>query len=103
MRSRDIQTLVDAVEAAYGPIELFASSPEEEHGTCFKLAGIPATFSVLTLEGTLPSGVYDVQIEGIPPGDYLYVAQVSLSAFLELVSQMRRPQLQWPEIASETS
>ncbi len=96
MRSPEIQKLVEAVETTYGPIELYGSIPSEEHGTCFKVAGIPATFSVDTLDGTLPPGRYDVQIDGIPLVSYIYTAEVSLSGFLELLSQMRGPIDEWP-------
>ena len=48
MRSPGIQRLIDAVEAAYGSVALYGSDPAEEHGTCFTLAGVPATFSVHT-------------------------------------------------------
>jgi hypothetical protein len=96
MRSAVIQKLIDAVEAAYGPVTPYGSNPSEEHGTCFKIAGTPATFSVLTLEGTLPPGQFDIQIEGVPPGDYIYTAVVSLDEFLELVSRFGHSKDEWP-------
>jgi len=96
MRSREVQHLIDAVEAAYGTVELFGSVPTEEHGTCFKLAGTPATFSIHTRDGTLPPGQFDVQIEGVPQGDYIYTAVVPLDEFLELVARVRGPEDQWP-------
>ncbi len=103
MSSPEIQRLVDAVEEAHGQVELYGSSPSEEHGTCFKIARVPATFSVITLEGTLPSGTYDIQIEGSPPGDYLFTAQVSLEGFLKLVAQMCRSEDEWPGISPQAS
>lgn len=69
---------------------------DEEHGTYFKLTGIPATFSVYTREGTLPAGYFDIQIEGVPPGDYLYTDVVSGATLLELVNRLRGPESQWP-------
>ena len=103
MRSQEIQKLIDAVESLHGPVELYGSDPSEEHGTCFTIAGVPATFSVITLEGRLPSGRYDVQIEGSPPGDYIYISEVSLDEFLELVARMGGPQERWPGMNKESS
>lgn len=96
MPSREIQKLIDAVELVHGPITLYGSSSSESHGTGFTIAGVPATFSVLTLDGTLPPGQYNIQIEGLPQGDYVYVDEVDLNAFLELVSRIRGPEDQWP-------
>ena len=53
-------------------------------------------FSALTLDGKLPSGRYDIQIEGLPPGNYVYTAEVDLDAFLELVARMLGREDQWP-------
>jgi hypothetical protein len=72
MRSTEIQRLVDEVESRYGAVTLYGSDPSEEYGTCFFIAGLPATFSVHTQNGELPPGDYDIQIEGIPPGDYIF-------------------------------
>ncbi len=91
MRSRQIQKLIDAVETAHGSVTLYGSDPSEEHGTCFKIAGVPVTFSVHTQEGRLPSGEYDIQIEGVPAGDYIYTSIVTLDTFLELVARVRGP------------
>ncbi len=96
MRSREIQRLIDAVEAVYGPVILYGSGQSEEHGTCFKIAGIPATVSVHTQDGDLPSGQYDVQIEGVPPGDYIFATVLSLEALLEQMARLRGPEDAWP-------
>lgn len=103
MRSQEIQRLVDAVEARFGPVEPYGSAASEGHGTCFKVAEVPATFSVLTLDGTLPPARYDIQIEGSPPGDYLYADEVSLAEFLELVARMSGPEEGWPLMSDESS
>lgn len=95
VRSNEIQKLIASVEAEHGPVTLYGSDPSEEHGTCFTIAGVPATFSVHTQEGKLPPGQYDVQIEGIPPGGYVYTAVVSLEFFLGLVSRVRGPHDEW--------
>jgi hypothetical protein len=96
MRSGSIQNVIDAVEALHGPVTLYGSDPSEEHGTCFKIAGVPATFSVITQDGRLPTGQYDVQIEGVPPGDYLYTSIVSLESLLNLITRVKGPENQWP-------
>ena len=64
MRSGEIQKLIDAVEAAYGPVRLYGSVPSDEHVTCFHAPGAAATLSVHTHDGELPPGRYDIQIEG---------------------------------------
>ena len=96
MRSSEIQRLIDSVDDAHGTIKLYGSVASEEHGTCFTVAGVAATFSVHTQDGSLPSDQYDIQIEGVPPGDYVYTAIVSLSTFLELMSLVSGPEDQWP-------
>ena len=95
MRSRHIQELVDAVEARHGAVQLYGSSPDEVHGTCFIIAGIPATFSVLSLDGKLVE-TYDIQVEGVSPGDYLYIDEVSLPEFMRLVSRYIENHEKWP-------
>jgi hypothetical protein len=96
MRSPEIKKLIDAVEVAHGTIKLYTPEPSDGHGTCFTVDGVAATFSVNTQDGSLPSDQYSIQIEGIPPGDYLYTAIVSLSTFLELMSLVSGPEDQWP-------
>jgi hypothetical protein len=56
-----------------------------------------ATFSVVTLNGTLPPGRFDIQIEGIPPGEYLYQDEVSLDVLLNLIEVMAGPKESWPD------
>jgi hypothetical protein len=103
MRSTEIQRLVDEVESRYGTVTLYGSDPSAEHGTCFIISGVPATFSVHTQDRQLPPEDYDVQIEGIPPGDYIFSSVVSLGTFLELVERMRGPEKQRPGINEEKS
>ncbi|MBR7801721.1 hypothetical protein [Undibacterium fentianense] len=90
MRSHEIQKLIDAVELEYGTIILYGSIAKEEHGTCFMIKDVHATFSVNTNDGELPSGQYDIQIESQPAGDYIYTAAVSLDSFLGLVKTMHK-------------
>lgn len=103
MRSQEIQKLIDAVEAVHGPVTLWGSDALEEHGTCFKIVGIAATFSIHTQDGKLPLGQYDVQIEGVPPGDYIYTSIVSLDILIKLVARMQGSEDQWPSIDEEAS
>ena len=103
MRSRKIQKLIDVVETVYGSVTLYGSDPSEVHGTCFKIPGVRATFSVHTQEGNLPSDQYDIQIEGVPPGDYIYTSVVSLDTFLKLIERVRGPENQWPLMSEAVS
>jgi hypothetical protein len=98
MSSPAIERLLFEVRQRYGASALspYGSSSEEVHGTCFIIAGIPATFSVHTQDGELPEGYYDIQIEGIPPGEYVYTEVVTLETFLELVARVSGPETQWP-------
>ena len=100
MHSSRIQELLNAVRARY-PKPAFAyygNSSNEFHGAAFRIEGVPATFSVHTHEGDLPDGMYDVQIEGVPPGDYIYTQVVSLSEFLSLIDRMSQPSSEWPGV-----
>ena len=96
MRSAEIQRLIDAVEGLHGPVTLYGSDASEEHGTCFRIPGAPATLSAHTQEGHLSPGLYDCQIEGYPPPSYIYTCVVSLDALLRLIERMRGPEDEWP-------
>ena len=95
MHSPQIQKLINSVSEKFGNIEYYGSSPNEEHGVCFTVQEIEATFSVSTIDGTLKDS-YDIQIEGVPPGEYLYTGEVSLQKFIELVSKFTKPESEWP-------
>ncbi len=95
MHSPQIKKLIDSIENEFGAIEYYGSPEEEEHGVCFKLAGIRATFSILALDSKLKSS-YDIQIEGIPAGDYLYTCEVTHSEFINLVQKFKGPESKWP-------
>lgn len=95
MHSEHIKSLIDSVENEFGKIQYYGSSSQEEHGVAFKLPGIEATFSVITLDGELKTH-YDVQIEGMPAGDYVFVDEVSLDEFIELVRRFQAPDSEWP-------
>ncbi len=97
MRSLEIQKLIDTVENTYGSITLYGSQEIEQHGTCFMLEGISATFSVLTLEGKLPAGKYDIQIEEQPPNHYIYnLEECVLDDFIQIIEHYKKPIMEWP-------
>lgn len=63
----------------------------------FRIVGVPATFSVLVgPEYDLKACEYDVQIEGRPPGDYVFADVVTLDGVLELVRRVCGPPDGWP-------
>jgi len=95
VHSPEIQKLIDSVCENYGSIEYYGSSQREEHGVGFKIPGIKATFSVLTLDGALKDS-FDIQIEGVPSGDYVYTGEVSLQEFIDLVARFDGPEDEWP-------
>lgn len=95
MHSPQIQKLINSVSEKYGNIEYYGSSQNEVHGVCFTIKTIEATFSVSTIDGTLMES-YDIQIEGVPAGEYLYTSEVSLQKFVELVSKFTKPESEWP-------
>jgi len=98
MRSREIQRLINAVEQVHGSIKLYGSNEQEEEGTCFIIQGIPATFSVLSLEGALPSDRFDIQIEEHPPDRYLYNLELcSIDKFVEIIERFKSPKKDWPQ------
>ena len=41
------------------------------------------------------------QIEGLPPGNYVFAAVVSFAKFLELIEIIRGPVAQWPGVEEE--
>lgn len=103
MRSFEIQSLVSAVEEIHGAVTLYGSNELEEYGTCFTLKGIPVTFSILTPDGARECGQFDVQIEGQPPGDYMYnMERCSLDEFLQTVEIFKLPPKSWPEFYEHT-
>jgi len=98
MGSESIDALLHTVAETYGEdaITPYGTDSEEQHGTGFTLTGIKATFSVITRDGELPFGRYDIQVEGIPPGEYVYTSEVSLAEFMGLLKRFAGPEAQWP-------
>src|SRR5262245_44852130 len=101
--SKSIARVLSDVRAIYGHerVRLYGCDGTEEYGTCFVVSGIPATFSVHTRDGALEDGRYDVQIEGVPPGEYLYTAVVDLRTLLSFIVRMAGPEDEWPNNALE--
>ena len=100
MKSPQILALMARVENIYGGqnVHSYGSNEDEQHGAGFLLSGVPATFSVHTQDGSLADGMYDIQIESNPPGDYIYSDVVPMARFLELVDRICGPKDQWPEM-----
>ncbi len=65
MRSDAIETLMGRFRDAYGKdaLSLYGATPDEEHGTCFTIRGVAASFSVHTQDGALQAGRYDRLME----------------------------------------
>jgi hypothetical protein len=96
MTHPNIIELIDSLKRKYGESYTpYGTSDEEEEGTGFRITGVEATFSALCLEET-PKGMYDIQIESYPPGDYLYNDVVDLDGFLRLIERYRAPIDVWP-------
>ncbi len=88
--------LIASLKRKYGESYIpYGTSDEEEEGTGFRIAGVEATFSALCLEKA-PKGMYDIQIESYPPGDYLHNDVVDLNGFLSLIEKYRAPLNVWP-------
>ena len=95
MHNQEINHLITEVRNKYGDVEYYGSSTDEENGVCFKLNGIKATFSVHTQSSSLKQ-LYDIQIEGIPPGEYIYADIVSLTEFMALIPRYQGDEETWP-------
>lgn len=98
MTSPDIRNLLSRVHDQYGGqhVRPYGTNTQEEHGTAFTIDGVPATFSIHTHGGELPSGTYDIQIESLPPGYNIYTAIVGLERFMDIVTQIAGPLDGWP-------
>jgi hypothetical protein len=95
MHSQVINELISEIRRKYGDVEYYGSSADETHGVCFKLNEINATFSIHTQDGSLKE-LYDIQIEGIPPGEYIYTDVVSLPELIALIPRYQSEVDQWP-------
>lgn len=67
----------------------------DEQSIAFRLAGIAATFSVIS---ELSDGKvqYDIQVESYPPGEYLYNTITDAERLLILLQKYQQPSYDWP-------
>ena len=95
MHSHSIQKLIEAVLKNYEGLEYYGSSRNEEHGVCFMLQDKKVTFSVSTLGGSLVD-TYDIQVEGIPVGEYVYTEEVTIPNLIQLIDTFSKAESLWP-------
>ncbi|WP_254507277.1 hypothetical protein [Anatilimnocola floriformis] len=101
MADPSIETLLTELRRRYADrLISYGTSPLEEDGTGFRLQGVPAVFSALTIDGTLPSGRFDVQIESYPPGDYVFNEEYEFDALLEAIADVVERGV-WPDDAAD--
>ena len=98
MHSKEIVLLIEKVKEIYGEnsVKYYGSSIEELHGVGFRINNVKATYSIHTQDGALPSGIYDIQIESYPPGEYLYTDIVQLEELMKLIAIINGPEESWP-------
>lgn len=84
-----IEALLSELKRRYGD-RLLPYAGTTEHGTSFRLEGVPAVFGVITLDGKLPFGRFDAQIESYPPGDYVWADEYELDALLNVIANVER-------------
>jgi len=107
MLNPSMEALISALKEAFGEtrVETYGCADDYQDGAHIRVRGVPLNLSAHTSEGSLPFGVYDVQIEpdaelfdGLssdeaPPYD-VYTAMVSLE---ELMAKLERTsQGVWP-------
>lgn len=97
MKNGSINALLERLDKSFGEgfIVQNRNSAEEVHGAYFRLNGIPVSVSVLTDDGRLPFGRYDIQIESVPPGDYVFCDEVALDEFVGLIERFTNPPDTW--------
>ncbi len=97
MKTEPIERLRRAIQDVFGPtaIRPYGESEDARSSLGFRIDGVDATFSVLVGDW-VPGGLYDIQIESYPPGDYVYVDAVSLERFIEIVRLIAGPSESWP-------
>jgi hypothetical protein len=104
MPDASIRRLIDALRNDYPrritPYATAFERAEEEHGFSWQIHGVPAIFSAITFDGTLPAETYDVHVESDPPGDYIFTGQYSLDELLQLVRRYFGPEADWPGMTS---
>lgn len=89
MPDRSITRFIATLKTIYGDqVTPYGTGGDEKHGIGFRIEGVDATFSVLTLEGSLPAGRYDVQIEAYPPGDYLLANEFDAEELIAMIARI---------------
>lgn len=89
MADSSIAKFLKSLSKTYGNrVKPYGTNLGEEHGTAFRIEGVDATFSVLTLDGSLPHERYDVQIESFPPGDYLLTAEYGTRELFSVIERI---------------
>jgi hypothetical protein len=93
----DAQKLADYLVDRFGSAcKPYAQSDlVTECGASFTIDQIEATFSFVC-GGDLPPGIYSVQVEGVPPGDYIFIAEVSFSEIGALIDSFMDAPDKWP-------
>lgn len=91
MPDRSITRFLATLKTTYGDkVTPYGTSDDEEHGVAFRIEGVDATFSVVTLDGSLPEGRYDAQIESYPPGDYVLSDEFDIDALFAMIARIVR-------------
>ena len=86
MLDKSITNLLNALYIEYGEENIRRYNPDNDHGICILINEIPATFSIITFEGSLALNFYSIQIEDNPLGEYIYIDDsISLNDLLILI------------------
>lgn len=94
-KNKLINELLTALRARFGEDALIPYGEVSwDHAVGFRIRGVDATFSVLTEHS--PEGVFDIQIEGIPLGEYVYCDDATVDQLVELAVIFSGPRKQWP-------
>lgn len=97
MQDTSIEHLRDELNRRYAErLKPYGWAPSETHGFAFTIDKIAAVFSAIASEGSLPPNRFDVQIESLPPGDYIYTAELALDELLEVIEVISGPRVKWP-------
>ena len=87
VHSLEVEKLKNTIISEFGPLTYYGSNESEEHGIGFKLQNINATFSATTNDGTLRN-CYSIQIESVPPGEFVYTDTLTLKEVILLIRAM---------------
>jgi len=94
---RAIRDLLLLVEERFGHDQVALLSESDPHSLWFRLNSVAATISIHTQEGSLPPTILDVQVEGLPPGEYLLTDVVSVQTLFAFICRIASsPEEKWP-------